>query len=54
MERDVDGERLTGYVDQVIEAVRAVPGVRDAAMTSALPLQGWGFGMPFRVSTART
>ena len=28
----------------------AVPGVRQAAMTSALPLQGWGFGMPFRVS----
>ena len=50
MERDTDGERLTGYVDQVIEAVRAVPGVREAAMTSALPLQGWGFGMPFRVS----
>jgi putative ABC transport system permease protein len=50
MERDTDGDRLTGYVDQVIEAVRAVPGVREAAMTSALPLQGWGFGMPFRVS----
>ena len=50
MERDTDGERLTSYVDQVIEAVRAVPGVREAAMTSALPLQGWGFGMPFRVS----
>jgi putative ABC transport system permease protein len=50
MERDTDGDRLTGYVDQVIDAVRAVPGVREAAMTSALPLQGWGFGMPFRVS----
>ena len=49
MGRDVDGERLTGYVNQTIETVRAVPGVRDAAMTSALPLQGWGFGMPFRI-----
>ena len=49
MGRDVDGERLTSYVNQTIETVRAVPGVRDAAMTSALPLQGWGFGMPFRI-----
>jgi predicted permease len=49
MDRDTDGERLTSYVGQVIDAVRAVPGVREAAMTSALPLQGWGFGMPFRV-----
>ena len=49
MGRDVDGERLNGYVNQTLETVRAVPGVRDAAMTSALPLQGWGFGMPFRI-----
>ena len=42
MGRDVDGARLTGYVDQAIETVRAVPGVQDAAMTSALPLQGLG------------
>jgi putative ABC transport system permease protein len=40
---------LTSYVNRTIETVRAVPGVRDAAMTSALPLQGWGFGMPFRI-----
>jgi predicted permease len=49
MGRDVDGERLTGYVNETIETVRAVPGVQEAAMTSALPLQGWGFGMPFRI-----
>jgi putative ABC transport system permease protein len=49
MGRDTDGARLTSYVGQALEAVRAVPGVRDAAFTSALPLQGWGFGMPFRV-----
>jgi putative ABC transport system permease protein len=50
MGRDVDGDRLTGYVNEVIETVRSVPGVREAAMTSALPLQGWGFGMPFRIA----
>jgi putative ABC transport system permease protein len=50
MGRDVDGARLTNYVNQAIETVRAVPGVQEAAMTSALPLQGWGFGMPFRIA----
>jgi putative ABC transport system permease protein len=50
MGRDLDGERLTNYVGQAIETVRSVPGVTHAAMTSALPLQGWGFGMPFRIA----
>ena len=49
MGRDTDGVRLTSTVGQALEAVRGVPGVQDAAFTSALPLQGWGFGMPFRV-----
>jgi putative ABC transport system permease protein len=49
MEKDTDGERLASYVGQAVEAVRAVPGVEEAAMTSALPLQGWGFGMPYRI-----
>ena len=50
MGRDVDGERLANYVSQTIETVRAVPGVQEAAMTSALPMQGWGFGMPYRIA----
>jgi putative ABC transport system permease protein len=52
MGRDTDGERLTLYLDGIIERVKAVPGVRHAAMTSALPMEGWGFGMPFRVGSA--
>lgn len=38
------------YVHQISEAVAAVPGVRDVSLTSALPLQGWGYGMPFQVA----
>src|SRR5204863_5451949 len=34
-----DGERLR-YYDQVVQAVRAVPGVQDAGLTSQLPLSG--------------
>jgi putative ABC transport system permease protein len=49
MEKDVDGARLTIYLNSLLERVKAVPGVQHAATTSALPMQGWGFGMPFRL-----
>jgi putative ABC transport system permease protein len=29
--------------------VRAVPGMREAAVTTGIPLRGWGDGMPFRL-----
>jgi putative ABC transport system permease protein len=37
------------YLRRIEDAVAAAPGVRDVAVTSALPLQGWGYGMPFQV-----
>lgn len=43
-------EALTTYLRQVMESVGALPGVRSVAMTSALPLQGWGYGMPFQIA----
>ena len=36
-------------MSSLIDRVKGVPGVQHAAMTSALPMQGWGFGMPFRL-----
>ncbi|HEY4245976.1 MAG TPA: ABC transporter permease [Lacunisphaera sp.] len=41
------------YVQQITDAVAAVPGVRDVALTSALPLEGWGYGMPFQIVGAK-
>jgi putative ABC transport system permease protein len=41
------------YVQQLRDAVAAVPGVRDVAFTSALPLEGWGYGMPFQIVGAK-
>jgi len=49
MGKDVDGARVTSYLRQITEAVQSVPGVRNAAITSALPMDGWGFGMPFQI-----
>jgi len=41
------------YLHRITEAVAAVPGVRDVALTTALPLQGWGYGMPFQIVGAK-
>jgi predicted permease len=44
-----DGPRIISYLGQVLEKLRAVPGVREAATTGALPLEGWPDGMPFQI-----
>ncbi|MGH9764310.1 MAG: FtsX-like permease family protein, partial [Blastocatellia bacterium] len=50
MEQNTDDLRLTNYLHRVVEEVQSVPGVGEAAVTSALPMEGWGFGMPFQIS----
>jgi len=42
-----DVVKLTLYIDRILEEVRATPGVREAAVASAIPLRGWGDNMPF-------
>ncbi len=44
-----DGSHVINYLAQVMEKINAVPGVREAATTTALPLDGWGWGMPFQI-----
>jgi putative ABC transport system permease protein len=44
-----DGPHVVNYLSQVIEKINAVPGVREAAFTTTLPLEGWGNGMPFQI-----
>lgn len=44
-----DGPHIISYLGQVMEKLRAVPGVRDAATTGALPFEGWPDGMPFLI-----
>lgn len=43
-------DQLNAYLRQVVSSVEGIPGVRDVALTSALPLQGWGYGMPFQIA----
>jgi putative ABC transport system permease protein len=49
MERNPEPVALSRYVQQLLDEVRAVPGVREAAVATAIPLRGWGDGMPFRL-----
>lgn len=44
-----DAAQLNMYLHQVVKKVESLPGVRDVALTSALPMQGWGYGMPFQI-----
>ena len=45
-----DPAELNAYLDAIRAAVETVPGVRRVAMTSALPLQGWGYGVPYSIA----
>lgn len=44
-----DGPHIIRYLGQVLDKLDAVPGVRAAATTSELPLEGWNEGMPFLI-----
>ena len=49
-----DGTALNTYLRQVDARLRALPGVTEVATTSALPMQGWGYGMPFQIADQKT
>ena len=45
-----DVAALSSYLRQIDSRLRALPGVTDVALTSALPMRGWGYGMPFQIA----
>jgi putative ABC transport system permease protein len=49
-EHHPDPVELNAYLASISAAVEAVPGVRETAMTSALPLEGWGYGVPYSIA----
>jgi putative ABC transport system permease protein len=44
-----DGQRIINYQEKVLARIHAVPGVREVAITNALPLEGPGISMPFLI-----
>jgi putative ABC transport system permease protein len=45
-----DPTELNAYIDSIQAAVESVAGVQETAVTSVLPLRGWGYGMPFQIA----
>ena len=45
-----DPVALNAYLASIRAAAASVPGVRETALASALPLEGWGFGMPYSIA----
>ena len=45
-----DPAQLNTYLGQITTRIGALPGVRDVALTSSLPMDGWGYGMPFLIA----
>ncbi len=43
-------DQLNSYLHQVVSNIESLPGVRNVALTSALPMRGWGYGMPFQIA----
>jgi putative ABC transport system permease protein len=54
VKRYPDPQQLNQYLAEVRTAVDAVPGVEETSLASALPLQGWGYGMPFQIASRPT
>jgi putative ABC transport system permease protein len=42
-------EQITGFYRQLIERVQALPGITAASVSTGMPVQGTGFGMPFDI-----
>jgi putative ABC transport system permease protein len=45
-----EGDQAASHVQRIIDAIETIPGMREAAATSVLPLQGWSNGMPFQIA----
>ena len=48
---DADAARV--FYRRILDRLVSVPGVVDVAVASAVPMQGWGYGMPLRVPTLK-
>jgi predicted permease len=53
-ERHPDTIELNAYLASIRAEVEAVPGVRETAIASALPLQGAGYGVPYSIAGRAT
>jgi len=48
--RPKDPAQINNYYQQMLASIKTVPGVKDAAVSEGLPLEGTNFGMPFTIA----
>jgi putative ABC transport system permease protein len=48
--RPKDPAQIIAYYQQMLGSIKAVPGVLDASVSTGLPMEGDGFGMPFTIA----
>jgi putative ABC transport system permease protein len=48
--RPKDPAQIAAYYQQMLDGIKALPGVVDASVSVGLPLEGPGFGMPFTMA----
>lgn len=48
-ERLKTAEQVTAFYRQLIERLQALPGITTASVSTGMPVQGAGFGMPFDI-----
>jgi putative ABC transport system permease protein len=46
--------QLDSFVRQIVGRIEILPGVREVALTSAIPFEGGGWGLPFGVAGQKT
>lgn len=49
-----DASALNTYLRQIDARLGSLPGVTSVAVTSAAPMRGWGYGMPFQIADQKT
>src|SRR4029077_4122224 len=42
-------EQMTTFYRQMLEGVQSLPGITSASVSTGMPVQGTGFGMPFDI-----
>jgi putative ABC transport system permease protein len=42
--------QLNAFLREVVDRIGALPGVRDVALASAIPMRGWGWGFRFEIA----
>ena len=49
-DRPKDPALITAYYERIVASLKAVPGVQAVSVSTGLPLEGAGFGMPFTIA----